>query len=199
MAGTAAESTAVAPNHKPTNPLHLNHEKMSSPTEPTPSSTSSSSNLTHEDRIAIVRNHFAQKGYRVHSGLQFGCELVLYADSPGRVHSDFCVHVPETDDGQLDWRTLQTLVRSMPDLHKTLIVAHVREEEEELLLDDTTAVTTCDDSDCKGSSGDDGMDAPMFQKRYVVDELAIATEHAPFRHKNAPKGVGNQRKPQRGR
>jgi hypothetical protein len=50
-------------------------------------------NLTMEQRISIVRHHFTQKGYRVHSGLQFGCELVLYADSPGRVHSDFCVHV----------------------------------------------------------------------------------------------------------
>ena len=43
--------------------------------------------------MKIVRVHFEQKGYRVHSGLQFGCELVLYADDPQRVHSDFCVHV----------------------------------------------------------------------------------------------------------
>ena len=43
--------------------------------------------------IAVARHHFQQKGYRVHSGLQFGCELVLYADDPGRVHSDFCVMV----------------------------------------------------------------------------------------------------------
>ena len=50
-----------------------------------------------EDRILIVRRHFEKKGYRVHSGLQFGCELVLYADNPSVVHSDFCVHVvPES-------------------------------------------------------------------------------------------------------
>jgi len=49
--------------------------------------------LTSEERIAVVRYHFERKGYRVHSGLQFGCELVLYADDPDRVHSDFCVHV----------------------------------------------------------------------------------------------------------
>ena len=49
--------------------------------------------LSAEERISIVRNHFEKKGYRVHSGLQFGCELVLYADDPGRVHSDFCVHI----------------------------------------------------------------------------------------------------------
>ena len=41
----------------------------------------------------MVRRHFEAKGYRVHSGLQFGCELVLYADNPSLVHSDFCVHV----------------------------------------------------------------------------------------------------------
>ena len=46
-----------------------------------------------EERVYIVRKHYEEKGYRVHSGLQFGCELVLYADDPGKVHSDFCVHV----------------------------------------------------------------------------------------------------------
>lgn len=46
-----------------------------------------------EERILIARRHFEKKGYRVHSGLQFGCELVLYADIPQRVHSDFCVHI----------------------------------------------------------------------------------------------------------
>lgn len=47
----------------------------------------------YERRVGIVRRHFERKGYRVHSGLQFGTELVLYADDPSRVHSDFCVHV----------------------------------------------------------------------------------------------------------
>lgn len=46
-----------------------------------------------EKRVRLVREHYESKGYRVHSGLQFGCELVLYADDPSRVHSDFCVHV----------------------------------------------------------------------------------------------------------
>mmetsp|Transcript_30142 Transcript_30142/g.72358 ORF Transcript_30142/g.72358 Transcript_30142/m.72358 type:complete len:92 (-) Transcript_30142:70-345(-) len=53
-------------------------------------------------------------------------------------------------DGMLDWREIQTMVRSMPDFHKTLVLANVRLDEE-------------------GKS--------------VVDELAMATEHAPFRHK----------------
>ncbi len=59
-----------------------------------PSSSSSSPPiLSHDERIAVARIHFERKGYRVHSGLQFGCELVLYADDPDRVHSDFCVHI----------------------------------------------------------------------------------------------------------
>jgi hypothetical protein len=116
--------------------------------------------MSWEARIQILRTHFEKKGYRVHSGLQFGCELVLYADDPGRVHSDFCVHLVEE---QLDWRTMQTLVRSMPDLHKTLILAHIREQ----------------------------------QGEFVVHEMAIATEHAPFRHKNPVKRVGEQRKKQK--
>eukprot|EP01082_Thalassiosira_pseudonana_P010310 g9453.t1 g9453 contig36:616284-616849(-) len=129
-----------------------------------------------EQRISIVRHHFTQKGYRVHSGLQFGCELVLYADSPGRVHSDFCVHVVGVD-GRLDWRTLQTLVRAMPDLHKTLIVANVRQ----------VVVAEDESNDSPGSTID--------YSKYAVDELAMGTEHAPFRHKNIPKGVGTQTKP----
>ena len=46
-----------------------------------------------EEKVAFVRRYYENKGYRVHSGLQFGCELVLYADDPQRVHSDFCIHV----------------------------------------------------------------------------------------------------------
>lgn len=58
-----------------------------------------------EERVLIVRRHFECKGYRVHSGLQFGCELVLYADDPSRVHSDFCVHV--VPEGKSDFVALQ--------------------------------------------------------------------------------------------
>jgi hypothetical protein len=65
-----------------------------------------------------------------------------------------------TLDGLLDWREIQTLVRSMPDLHKTLILANVK-------------------SDASGNR--------------IVEELAIATEHAPFRHKVKVE-VGSQRK-----
>lgn len=120
--------------------------------------------MSWEERIQILRKHFETKGYRVHSGLQFGCELVLYADDPDRVHSDFCVHLV---DERMDWRTIQTLVRSMPDLHKTLILAHITELE---------------------------------VGKFAVEELAIATEHAPFRHRNvAKKGVtvGQQTKKQK--
>ena len=46
-----------------------------------------------EAKVSFVRRHYEEKGYRVHSGLQFGCELVLYADNPQRVHSDFCIHI----------------------------------------------------------------------------------------------------------
>lgn len=142
----------------------------------------STTNLTHEERIDIVRTHFQNKGYRVHSGLQFGVELVLYSDIPSKVHSDFCVHVPQDNNGKLDWRMIQILVRSMPSLKKTLIVAHVKEEK----IDGS-------DSDV---SGDDRQQQQLVKQRYEVHELAISSEHAPFRHKNIPKGVGTQVKPQ---
>ena len=138
----------------------------------------SSTNLTHEERIDIVRTHFQNKGYRVHSGLQFGVELVLYSDIPSKVHSDFCVHVPHDNNGKLDWRMIQTLVRSMPSIKKTLIVAHVKEKK----MDDSTS--------------SDDTQQQSIKDRYEVHELAISSEHAPFRHKNIPKGVGTQIKPQ---
>lgn len=117
-----------------------------------------------EQRIRRVRQHFEDKGYRVHSGLQFGCELVLYADDPSKVHSDYAVHIipsgmyaaaprrllsPVISDGSIDWLYMQTLVRSMSDIRKTLILAHLQQR--------------------------DGQ--------YHVDEIAMTTEHAPFRHK----------------
>jgi hypothetical protein len=79
----------------------------------------------------------------------------------------------------LDWRRIQTLVRSMPGLHKTLIIACVKRIED---------------------SGGAPLDKAEMQvanvdySRYQVEELAIASEHAPFKHKTA-KGVGMQFKP----
>ena len=61
---------------------------------------------------------------------------------------------------------MQSLVRSMPDLHKTLILANLRR---------------------KNVEDDD----------YIVEELAMATEHAPFRHRTKLLGPGTQRKKQK--
>ena len=69
--------------------------------------------------------------------------------------------LPVPDD-LLDWRSLQTLVRSMPDLHKTLILASV-------------------EGDYKAGSAE-------------IHELAMATEHAPFRHRQKLAEVGGQKK-----
>lgn len=182
----------------------------------------------HEQHINIVRRHFSNKGYRVHSGLQFGCELVLYADNPGRVHSDFCVHVlppplvysssssaaATTSAAVIDWRTIQTLVRSMPDLRKTLIIARVRLCHRHHNHDSSGGIGgggVHDDSNIPIKSSSSTSTGSIIKKNeqdeeedeggvgeeyyYIVDELAIATEHAPFRHKNIPLGVGTQVKP----
>jgi tRNA splicing endonuclease len=124
--------------------------------------------LSHEDRVAIAKNHFSRKGYRVHSGLQFGCELVLYADSPGRVHSDFCVHVVPPNS-RVNWMQIQTLARSMSTLHKQLIIVDIL------------------------SSYDNN--SPDDSNNYSINEIAVASGHAPFRHKrNVVKKVGSQLK-----
>jgi hypothetical protein len=61
-------------------------------------------------------------------------------------------------DGSLDWRGMQTLARSMPSLHKTLILVCPRK----------------------------------VDKEYTIDEIAVATEHAPFRHRKVNAEVGAQ-------
>lgn len=67
--------------------------------------------------------------------------------------------------GVLDWRSIQTLVRSMPDLHKTLILVDVR--------------------------GD------WTRDEATIHELAMASEHAPFRHRNKLPDIGGQKKRQK--
>jgi len=118
-----------------------------------------------EEKVEFVKRNYEQMGYRVHSGLQFGAELVLYADRPDLVHSDFCINVTR-DDEFIDWREMQTLVRSMPDLHKTLVLANVNANTKDI----------------------------DFNNNRCVDELAVTTEHAPFRHRPKPIEVGAQKK-----
>ena len=93
-----------------------------------------------------------------------------------------------TIEEEFDWRRIQTLVRSMPNLHKTLIVANVR-----------TVVgqefSRANLSNRKGSEMKETFSNSGDFQRYFVEELAIASEHAPFRHKNIPKAVGQQIKP----
>jgi tRNA splicing endonuclease len=64
-----------------------------------------------EEKVKIVQKHFESKGYSVHSGLQFGGELVLYADDPENVHSDFCIHVVR--DGELWFRVSDTSISTV--------------------------------------------------------------------------------------
>ena len=162
----------------------------------------------HEELIAHAREHYTNLGYRVHSGLQFGCELVLYADHPQFVHSDFCVLVLPAD-GRVDWRRIQCLTRSMPDYKKTLILAEVvvteediEETEEEEDNDGGTEVGG--EEDVSSSRADDsiiGLKEKKKKKQIIkVNELAVSTEHAPFRHRSAKKGavdIGSQKKKQK--
>ena len=72
-------------------------------------------------------------------------------------------------DGLLDWRMIQSLVRLMPDLHKTLLIASLH---------------------------------PQADGTFTVQELAMASEHAPFRHKHLERTrqatqVGTQLKKQK--
>lgn len=167
--------------------------------------------ISHDDRIAIARKHFVKKGYRVHSGLQFGCELVLYADIPSRVHSDFCVHIPQVEgggegegevdthtDSRMNWMTVQILVRSMPELHKTLIIANVKpcspDHMGAISYNGCTDVVADVDINVDGRRSDSTIPVSQNTKYYIVEEIAVASEHAPFRHKNVMDEIGVQLK-----
>lgn len=77
----------------------------------------------------------------------------------------------------------------MPDLHKTLIVANVKECINDDDKNQLEAIAYLSDSITDSESG-------VLEKNryYFVEEIAIASEHAPFRHKTAIKPVGGQLK-----
>jgi len=126
---------------------------------------------TMDEQAKFVKRKYERMGYRVHSGLQFGADLVLYAHRPDLVHSDFCINI-SSDDEMIDFREMQSLVRSMPDLHKTLVLANVK-------------TSNGTDFDSNGT--------------HQVDELVVTTEHAPFRHRPKQVEIGAQKKNKRGR
>ena len=88
----------------------------------------------------------------------------------------------------------------MPDLRKTLIVAHVVME---VMIDKGKNHESNGRyhhplghrGDVVDASTEEAARSSM-KHSYTVQELAFSTEHAPFRHKHIPQGVGMQIKPQ---
>ena len=109
--------------------------------------------------------------------------ITNYVEIESSDHHILFVYIYYFTEEPLDWRRIQTLVRSMPGLHKTLIIACVKQVMSKDSMDSTTSRLV---------SGEEkyGIDYSQWK----VEELAIASEHAPFRHKNI-KGVGMQLKP----
>lgn len=129
---------------------------------------------------SLLRSYYSSLGYRVHSGLQFGVDLVLYADDPSRVHSDFAVVIAPPDANGLDFRRVQSLARAMPDLHKKLVFARAVE------------------LPAKAGPGAGERTAWERVTGYAVEELRIMNFHRSFKTKQADKGVGGQKKKQGG-
>jgi hypothetical protein len=77
---------------------------------------------------------------------------------------------------------MQSLVRSMPDLHKTLILANVRRTEV-----GTMPPAEGDELNSVGVGNSNGV-------HYTIEEIALTTEHAPFRHRQGTGEVGSQKK-----
>ena len=88
---------------------------------------------------------------------------------------------------------MQSLVRSMPDLHKTLILAQVVPK-----VDNNGDAGDAGASVERATNSTDDNNQDVDDDSWDVQELAIATEHAPFRHKKTVE-VGGQRKRQKQR
>ena len=130
--------------------------------------------------LSLLRSHYTSQNYIIHSGLQFGVDLVLYASSPTLVHSDFAVVLynhewseegSSVDEG-FDWRRIQSLTRSMPDLHKKLIIARVVLEENN---DNSNNSNSNNNSNNSNSNG------------FRVEEIKVSTFHRSFKVKREEK------------
>jgi len=86
-------------------------------------------------------------------------------------------------DSRVNWATIQTLARSMSTLHKQLIIVDILPSPE----DDAASVPYLK---CENGT--------TIRVHYKVDEIAIASGHAPFKHKKKEfVKVGGQVKKQR--
>jgi len=94
----------------------------------------------------------------------------------------------------------------MPDYKKTLILAEVVVTEEDIEEEDVNDGEGDTKADGKEkmitSRADDSPIVPKKKKKRIVkvNELAVSTEHAPFRHRSAKTGtveIGSQRKKQK--
>jgi hypothetical protein len=152
-------------------PLPSSHLPVTTPPHPDPI------DMPPISPLSILSSYYSSLGYRVHSGLQFGCELVLYSDDPSKVHSDFAIMFQEANDS-IDWRRVQCLARAMPDLHKKLIISQIIPNDPGL-------------PDIQKSSNPT-IQAWQTLTGYTVSELRLANFHRSFKVRKAEKGVGEQ-------
>ena len=153
--------------------------------------------------LNALKEHFKGKGYTSMSGLQYGCDLVLYptrvkSDAAAKetfkkVHSNFCVLLFFDGDGaedgasnsyndvglgpSLDWRCIQSLGRSMPEVYKRLCCCFVAER-----------VATVNTVTADADTGE-VIKTESEEYRYSVKEMIVETDHKPFKSVQN-KGIG---------
>ena len=103
--------------------------------------------------------------------------------------SSFCILMhyddrgdPSSDAGRgpsLDWRVMQCIGRSMPEVYKRLCVCYVEERI-------ATVMTTIMDP---ASESDQPRSVESKEYRYKVTEMIVETDHKPFKSQ-ANKGIG---------
>ncbi len=97
----------------------------------------------------------------------------------------------------MNWMTIQTLARSMSTLHKQLIVVDVVPVKVPVPVQVPGRVEETDVALIDGQEGQDVHVDEEVSRQFRVDEMAIASGHAPFRHRKDVAKVGGQVKKSR--
>lgn len=227
---TSTESDSNRNSNNIDEPQEVVRNPLPSIREP-PTDNGMSQELPNSVYLNVVKYYYQTilKYPHIYSGLQFGCHYVLYRDHPQIVHSTYAIYVihPSTTGTtpehanihtNIPWYTIQTLVRMMADLHKTLILLHIEEfpthDMGQVTQGNSTESTqqghgitencSCDTALGTGSTGHETQQPntanskivyyPPNGKSYAISELTITTEHAPFRQQQQQKNNNNSSK-----
>jgi len=88
------------------------------------------SQLERQRKVSLVYNDLRKRGWIVRTGLNYGCDFLLYTTSPEEEHSPYALLVQESSKNsiQMRWRDLLAHNRVVSTARKQLILALLENE-----------------------------------------------------------------------